>query len=272
MSNMLLFLCVRDQMRKKENRTDVNLNTENFLGMKMKFLKTLPRKTVFFDRLRLIRLNLTDDSLVNGFTSTRSRTQIQFAQLLPSSQMALCPATLPNVCNLICVWLLWHHVSSLRLNQAHLDNQFPVTSLSLNLLGGVAWSQQIRKSDMKMDEMWLRLPLLEQRNKSTSLPMLMLANHFKWCHVYSGWLHKGKRQILLYQRCNTQSSSSWTEAFSSIKTVTLMTKMPHNSGWQSLQSHTEIRHCYCIISPGKSLSACDINVQFKQDMKLDIKI
>lgn len=96
--------------------------------------------------------------------------QIQFAKLLPSAQMASCPTKTPNVCNLIWVWLLWHHVSRLRLNQAHLDYQFPVASLSLKLVGGVVSSPEERGSND--EKMW-------NMDSSSTFPLFIQGHHRK---------------------------------------------------------------------------------------------
>lgn len=120
------------------------------------------------------------------------------------------PTATPNVCNLICVSLLWHHVNRLRLNQAHLDNQFPVASRSLNLPGGVVWSQQGGKKmtrEEKTDEMWRLLSSPEPKIKSTFLPTLRFGIIFKWCHIYSWSSHKRKRHILWYLRCDNLTTS-----------------------------------------------------------------
>lgn len=71
---------------------------------------------------------------------------MRFAKLLPISPDGL--ASSLDVCNLIRARLLRHRASGLRLNQAHLDDQFPVARLSLNLVGGVMQSSG-EKEDAK---------------------------------------------------------------------------------------------------------------------------
>lgn len=156
--------------------------------------------------------------------------------------MALCPTRTPNVCNLICVWLLWHHVSRLRLNQAHLDYQFPVASLSLNLVGGVVWSQQENKK--KWHEERMKCGYFFHCQSTETL------HYFKMILQLLRSLRKRKINILLYQRSNTHicrkilfimllfytakrefSLMDWCIKVQnvSIETAMVITKTPHNS-------------------------------------------